>query len=124
MPTASEFDLSALELDRTAEDAESLISGARDLFGPAVLSGGELTRLVDTTIDVAERTSHSTAAELRGLAADCRTRAATCRLYAEEIATYNDLVEAWRTEVDALPPGEAPPRRPTQPVRPSSWVDI
>ena len=124
MPTAGEFEQSAVELDRAAEDTDSLVGGARDLFGPTVLSGGELTRLVETTIDVAERTTQSSAIELRDLAAECRARAVTCRRYAADVAIYNDLVETWHDERNDLPPGEAPPRRPTRPLPPASWVEI
>lgn len=124
MPTAAEFDQSALELDRAAEDTDSLVGGARDLFGPTVLSGGELTRLVDTTLDVAERTTQSSAIELRDLAAECRSRAETCRRFAADVAAYNNLVETWHVERNALPPGEPPPRRPTRPLPPASWVEL
>lgn len=124
MPTAAEFEQSALELDRAAGDTDTLASGARELFGPAVLSGGELTRLVDTTLDVAERTTQSSAIELRDLAAECRSRAETCRRFAADVAAYNDLVETWWFERNALPPGEAPPRRPERPLPSASWVEI
>ncbi len=124
MPTAIEFEISADELDRAADEAELLVTGLRDLFGPDVLSGGELTRLVETTIDVAERTSQTSATELRDLAGTCRTRAATCRQYADDVAAYNNLVEAWRRERNALPPGEPIPRRPTPPASPPSWVEL
>ncbi len=124
MPTASEFEQSALELDRAAEDTESLVAGARELFGENVLSGGGLSRLVESTIDVTERTTTSTAAELRELANECRSRASECRAYAAELAAYNEQLEAWQRERNALPPGVAPPRRPTRPSRPASWVEI
>lgn len=124
MATATEFEQSALELDRAAEDAETLMSGVRDLFGPQVMSGGELSRLVETTIDVAERTTSSAALELRELADDCRSRAATCRQYADDLAAYNDQLDVWNQERNELPPGEAPPRRPTRPLRPAYWVEL
>jgi len=122
MPTASEFDNAARELDEVSR----WVGGPLSSMGFAsqhVCIGGHLAGLIQRTID--DACHHvGVVVESCGAAADtARQRAMVCRRYTDAMAGYRAALDRAERQLAADPSMLSVIDWPSRPARPAPWAD-
>ena len=136
MPTQSDFEWAAGELERTAQRLDELYALPRRLLGLGVTIGGQLTADLQTLFDRVGAALRNHSDELHDLAITCRGRAAVCAEYRTQRAAYDierdhheGQLRRWHAMAVAhdenptafASPGP-PPVPPVAPADPPAWL--
>lgn len=99
MPTATEFDQAASELDVVAVATDGLMGPVAAGAGPEVLSGGRLGATLDQFIDDQTAEAKAIGADFQELADECRRRATVTREAEKAQADYEAAVARHEQEL-------------------------
>lgn len=123
MPTATEFDQYARELEHQRDRINSTVV-ALERLDPVTVIEGSVGR-AHIAARSAEVVAMCDAAARHCLerAAECRRRAQVCRGYTESFDDYLRRLAAYERRLRAADPGDLVGWRPTPPARPATWAE-
>jgi hypothetical protein len=136
MPTQSDFEWAAGELERTAARLDELFATPRRLLEMGVTIGGQLTADLHALFDRVGSALRNHADELHDLAITCHGRAALCAEFRAQQAAYDERRDRHEGELrrwhamsvahdddpTAFPPPGPPPIAPVAPAAPPAWL--
>ena len=138
MPTQTDFERAAGEIDRSAAQFEELFTGPSRLLSSVIGLGGLLSSELNGLFAHVRVVLDRHASELRDLAATCRSRATASAAYQSELRAFEAASDAyqgelrrWTTLSDAhdreptiVPSPGPPPIPPGSPPVAPEWTSV
>ena len=123
MPTATDFDAAARDLDAAVERLQSFTWGLVRTVDPTAMSGSSLTALVDRSVETLLTETAAAGTQCALLAGLCRQRAEICRQYDRLWAGYESRIAEFQRIAATASPGEYVGSPPMPPPPPAPWAD-